>query len=185
MSTTAAGVALNQAHESGGTEARAVHTERWRLANGDAVDVVLVRARFCGPKSGNGVTMPKVHGRCVPSVVYFATRPGRKGGFANFLGHGAAHMTAEAQKARATFRIFPDVPDLLVRCTIPRAGGGTVAGLCESKLYRSRGIEFLEHWPLSRPAGHRNTAGWVVTLDHSNRVVGVRSTGSTPPQAQS
>ena len=73
-------MALNQAREYGGTEAQAVRTERRRIANGDAVDVVLVRARFCGPKNGNGVTMPKMHGRCVPSVVYFATQPGRKGG---------------------------------------------------------------------------------------------------------
>lgn len=185
-STTAAGVALNQAREYGGTEAQAVRAERWRIANGDAVDVVLVRARFCGPKNGNGVTMPKIHGRCVPSVVYFATQPGRKGGFSNFLLHGAAHMTIQARRARATFRIFPDFPGLLVRCKIPRAGGGTVSGLCEAKLYRSRGIEFLEHWPLSRPHGDRHTAGWVVTLDRSGRaVVSVHRTGSTPPQATS
>ena len=184
-STTAAGVALNQARESGGTEAKAVRTERWRLANGDAVDVVLVRARFCGPKNGNGVTMPKIHGRCVPSVVYFATQPGRKGGFAAFLPHGAAHMTAEARRVRAAFRIFPDFPGLLVRCKIPRAGGGTVAGLCEAKLYRSRGIEFLEHWPLSKPTGDRNTAGWNVTVDRSGRARSVERLGSRPPQATS
>jgi hypothetical protein len=185
-STSPADVAVNQAHEYGGTEAQAVRTERRRIANGDAVDVVLVRARFCGPKKGhNGVTMPKVHGRCVPSVVYFATQPGRKGGLATLLLPGAARMTAEARKARTVFRIFPDVPDLLVRCRIPRAGGGTVAGLCEAKLYRSRGIEFLEHWPLSRPVGDRNTAGWVVTLDRGDHVVGVQRTGSTPPQATS
>jgi hypothetical protein len=184
-STTAADVALNQAREYGGTEAQAVRTERRRIANGDAVDVVLVRARFCGPKNGNGVTMPKMHGRCVPSVVYFATQPGRKGGFANFLGHGAAHLTAEAWKARARFRIFPDFPGLLVHCKIPRGAGGTVAGLCESKLTDDREVSFLEHWPLTRPQGQRNTAGWVVTLDDRDRVVGVHRTGSTPPQATS
>ena len=181
---TAADVALNQARESGGTQARAVHTERWRLSNGDAVDVVLVRARFCGPKNGNGVTI-KVHGRCVPTVVYFATQPGRKGGFSSFLLPGAARMTAEARKARAVLRIFPDFPGLLVRCKIPRAGGGTVAGLCEAEQYHSRGIEFLEHWPLAKAQGHRNTAGWIVTLDRRNRVVGVQRTGSMPPQATS
>lgn len=180
---TAASVALSQARESGGTEAQAVRTERWRLSNGDAVDVVLVRARFCG--THNGYTAPKVHGRCVPQVIYFATQPGHKGGFASFLAHGAAHLTAQARKARAVLRIFPDFPGLLVRCKIPRAGGGTVAGLCESKLYRSRDIEFLEHWPLTKPTGHRNTAGWVVTLDRSGRVNGVHRTGSTPPQATS
>jgi hypothetical protein len=94
-------------------------------------------------------------------------------------------MAAAAWKARPTFRIFPDIPDLLVRCKIPREGGGTVAGLCEAKLSARREIAFLEHWPLSKPQGHRNTAGWVVTLDRSNRVVGVRGTGSTPPQARS
>ena len=147
---------------------------------------MLVRGRFCGPKKGhNGVTMPKIHGRCVPSVVYFATQSGRKGGFANLLLPGAAQLTAQARKARATFRIFPDFPDLLVRCKIPRAGGGTVSGLCEAKLYRSRGIEFLEHWPLSRPIGDRNTAGWIVTVDRSGRAVSVEHTGSTPPQATS
>ena len=94
-------------------------------------------------------------------------------------------MAAAAWKARHAFRIFPDIPKLLVRCRIPRRGGGTFVGLCEAKLSARREVAFLEHWPLSKPQGHRNTAGWVVTLDRSNRVVGVRGTGSTPPQAQS
>jgi hypothetical protein len=182
--STASGVALNQAREYGGTEASPVRVERWQISNGDAVDVVLVRAKFCGG-TGNGATMPKIHGRCVPTVVYFATQPGHKGGFAGFLVHGDARRTAEARKARAAFRIFPDFPGLLVRCKIPRGGGGTVAGLCESKLTGSRAISFLEHWPLSKPVGHRNTAGWIVTLDGGGRVAGVQPTGSTPPQATS
>jgi hypothetical protein len=182
-STTAAGVALNQARESGGTQAQIVRVERWRISNGDAVDVALVRARFCGTK--NGFTAPKVHGRCVPQVIYFATQPGKKGGFATYLAHGSEHMTAEAHKARARFRIFPDFPDLLVRCKIPRGAGGTVAGLCESKLTGDREISFLEHWPLGKPHGLRHTAGWLVTLDQGDRVVGVHRTGSRPPQATS
>jgi hypothetical protein len=180
--TTATAVALHQARDYGGTQARALRVERWRIANGDAVDVVLVRARFCGTK--NGYTAPRIHGRCVPQEVYFATRPGAKAGFSDFLAHGHAQLAAAAWKARPAFRIFPRFPNLLVRCQIPRGGGGTVAGLCEAKLYRSRGIAFLEHWPLSRPQGQRNTAGWVVTLDRSDRVVSVRQTGSTPPQSQ-
>jgi len=181
--TTASGVALNQAREYGGTGANAVRVERWRISNGDAVDVVLVRAKFCGG-TGNGVTMPKIHGRCVPTVVYFATQPGHKGGVSGFLVHGDARRTAEARKARAAFRIFPDFPGLLVRCKIPRSGGGTVAGPCESKLTGNRAISFLEHWPLSKPVGHHNTADWVVTLD-GGRVAGVQLTGATPPQATS
>jgi hypothetical protein len=94
-------------------------------------------------------------------------------------------MAAAAWKARHAFRIFPDIPNLLVRCKIPSGRGDTLAGLCEAKPSASREIAFLEHWPLSKPHGHRNTAGWVVTLDRSNRVVGVRGTGSTPPQAHS
>ena len=180
---TASSVALNQARESGGTQAQVVRVERWRISNGDAVDVALVRARFCGTK--NGLTAPKVNGRCVPQVIYFATQPGKTGGFAAYLAHGSEHMTAAAHKARARFRIFPDFPDLLVRCKIPRGAGGTVAGLCESKLTDDRKISFLEHGPLSKPQGNRKTAGWVVTLDHSDRVVGVHRTGSRPPQATS
>ena len=180
--TTPATVALRQARAYGGTQASALRVERWRIANGDAVDVVLVRARFCGTK--NGFTAPKIHGRCVPQEIYFATRPGAKGGFADFLAHGDAQLAANAWKARPTFRIFPRFPGLLVRCKIPRGGGGTVPGLCEAKLYRSRGVEFLEHWPLSKPAGRRNTGGWVVTVDRSGRVVSVHGTGSTPPQLE-
>lgn len=181
--TTPASVALHQARDSGGTQTRAVREEHWRLANGDAVDVVLVRARFCG--TTNGFTAPKINGRCVPQEVAFATRPGAKAGFADFLAHGDAQLAAAAWKARPVFRVFPDIPNLLVRCKIPRAGGGTVAGLCEAKLSGSHGIAFLEHWPLSKPQGRRHTAGWVVTLDRSGRAVSVHSTGSTPPQAQS
>src|SRR5690242_13775726 len=97
-STTPATVAVRQARDSGGTEARALRLERWRIANGDAVDVVLVRARFCGTK--NGFTAPKIHGRCVPQEVYFATQPGKKGGFADFLAHGDAQRAVAAWKAR-------------------------------------------------------------------------------------
>lgn len=179
--TTPATVAVRQAHDSGGTEARALRVERWRIANGDAVDVVLVRARFCGTR--NGFTAPKIHGRCVPQEVYFATRPGAKGGFADFLAHGAAQRAAAAWKARPTFRMFPRFPGLLVRCKIPRGGGGTVRGLCEAKLEGDRAIAFLEHWPLSKPTGHRNTAGWIVTLDRRDRVVSVHTTGAMPPQS--
>ena len=181
--TTAASVAVDQARDSGGTQASAVRVEHWRLANGDAVDVVLVRARFCG--TSNGFTAPKINGRCVPQEVAFATRPGKKGGFQDFLAHGDAQRAAAAWRARPVFRIFPDIPSVLVRCKIPRGGGGTVAGLCEAKLSGTRGIAFLEHWPLAKAQGQRNTAGWIVTLDRGGRVVGVHRTGSTPPQLQS
>jgi len=78
-STTPGSVAVHQAIMSGGTQASALRVERWRISNGDPVDVVLVRARFCG--TDNGFTAPKVNGRCVPQEIYFATRPGAKGGF--------------------------------------------------------------------------------------------------------
>jgi hypothetical protein len=116
--------------------------------------------------------------------VYFAIRPGATGGFSTFFEHGATQMAAEAWKARPAFRIFPDIPDLLVRCKIPRGGGGTVVGLCEAKLSAPHQVAFLEHWPLNKPQGHRQTAGWVVTLDRSGRAVGIRPTGSKPPQAR-
>jgi len=110
---------------------------------------------------------------------------GPTGGFADFLAHGDARMAALAWKARPAFRIFPDFPNLLVRCKIPRGRGGTVAGLCEVKLSGPRGVAFLEHWPLRKPSGQRNTAGWIVTLDRSGRVVSVHGTGSTPPRPSS
>jgi hypothetical protein len=179
--TTATSAALREARDAGGTQPRTVRVERWRISNGDPVDVVLVRARFCG--TTNGVSMPKINGRCVPSEVYFALRPGATAGSSVFLQHGDAQLAREAWKARPAFRIFPDIPDLLVRCKIPRGGGGTVAGLCEAKLSAGREIAFLEHWPLSKPHGDRNTAGWVVKLDRSGRAV-VRGTGSAPPQSR-
>ena len=181
-SATPASVAVHQAIMSGGTQASALRVERWRISNGDPVDVVLVRARFCG--TDNGYTAPKIDGRCVPQEVYFATRPGAKGGFSDFLAHGDAQRAAAAWKARRAFRIFPRLPGRLVRCKIPRTGGGSVAGRCEAKLSGSRGIAFLEHWPLDKPHGHRKTAGWVVTLDRGNRVLRVQRTGS-PLQARS
>ena len=180
--TTATSAALHEARDSGGAQPRAVRVERWRISNGDVVDVVLVRARFCG--TSNGYTAPKINGRCLPSQVSFAIRPGATAGGADFLARGEAQMTAAAWKARPAFRIFPDIPNLLVRCKIPRGGGGTVAGLCEAKPSAPREVAFLEHWPLNKPHGHRSTAGWVVTVDRGDRVVGVSRTGSTPPQAQ-
>ena len=184
-STTSTSAALRAVRDSGGTQAHAVRVERWRISNGDLVDVVLVQARFCG--TSNGFTAAKVDGRCVPSDVSFAIRPGGSaGGPSTFFGHGAVRMADEARKARAAFRRFPAIPDLLVRCKIHRGDGGTVAGLCESKLSaRPREVDFLEHWPLSKPQGQRNTAGWIVTLDRRGRVVGVHRTGSTPPQSRS
>jgi hypothetical protein len=181
-SMTSSRTALREARDYGGTQPSVTRVERWRIANGDAVDVVLLRARFCG--TTNGVTMPKVHGRCLPTEVYFAVRPGATAGFANFLDHGTARMVAKAWKARRAFGIFPDFPGLLVRCKIPRGGGGTVAGLCEAKLSGSNGVDFLEHWPLGKPSGHRHTTGWVVTFDPSGRAV-VHGTESTPLQSSS
>jgi hypothetical protein len=143
------------------------------------VDVVLVRARFCG--TSNGYSAQKVNGRCLPSEVYFAIRPGATGGFSAFLERGGAQMAATARKARPAFRLFPHIPNLLVRCKIPRGVGGTVSGLCEDKLIAPREVAFLEHWPLSKPTGHRNTAGWVVMFDRSGRVLGVRGTGPRHP----
>jgi hypothetical protein len=181
--TTSTSAALRAARDAGGTEPRAVRVERWRISNGDAVDAVLVQARFCGTK--NGFTAPKVDGRCVPSDVYFAIHPGETGGPSTFFAHGSVRMADEARKARPAFRLFPAIPDLLVRCAIPRRGGGTVAGLCETKLSRPREVDFLEHWPLNEPYGHRNSGGWVVTLDRSGRVAAVHAVGSAPPQSQS
>jgi hypothetical protein len=180
--TTATSVALREARDAGGTQTHPVRVERWRISNGDRVDVVLVRARFCG--TTNGVSMPKINGRCLPTEVYFEVRPGETVGGSTFLQHGQARLAARAWKARPVFRIFPDIPDLLVRCKIPRGAGGSVAGLCEAKLQSARKIAFLEHWPLSKPHGQRNTGGWVVTLDHSGRVADVTPTGSVPPQAR-
>jgi hypothetical protein len=183
MTTTSA--ALRDARDSGGTQAHAVRIERSRISNGDAVDVVLVQARFCG--TSNGYTAAKVNGRCVPSDVYFAIHPGETGGPSTFFAHGEVRMADEARKARVAFRFFPAIPDLLVRCKIPRGGGGTVVGLCESKTTGAgpREVDFLEHWPLSKPYGQRSSGGWVVTLDRSGGVVGVHRTGSTPPQLRS
>lgn len=183
--TTSTSAALRDVRDSGGVQAHAVRVERWRISNGDLVDAVLVQARFCG--TSNGFTAAKVDGRCVPSDVSFGIHPGgTTGGPTTFFGHGAVRMADAARQARAAFRLFPAIPDLLVRCKIPRRGGGTVAGLCESKLSsRPREVDFLEHWPLSKPQGQRNTAGWVVTLDGGSHVVGIHRTGSTPPQLQS
>jgi hypothetical protein len=179
--TTPTSGALRETRDFGGTQPRVVSVERWRISYGDPVDVVLVRARFCG--THNGFSSPKINGRCLPSEAYFALRSGATAGSSVFLEHGASQMTAEAWKARPAFRIFPRIPDLLVRCRIPHGGGATVAGLCEAKLSGPREVAFLEHWPLSKPTGHRNTAGWVVTLDRSGRIVSVHDTGSIPPQS--
>ena len=120
----------------------------------------------------------------LPAGVTFLLRPGARAVGADFTPHGYAYKVAQAWRARPTFRIFPDIAGVLGRCTIPRGGGGTVAGLCEAKLYRSRQVAFLEHWPLSKPPGGRHTAGWIVTLDRSARAVTVHVTGSTPPKYQ-
>jgi hypothetical protein len=83
---------------------------------------------------------------------------------------------------------FSDIPGLLARCRIPRGGprGGAIAGLCQSNalsmLHGDTRAEFLEHWPLSRPQGSRNTSGWVVTLDRQGHLRSVRRTSQTPPQ---
>ena len=52
--TTPISAALHDARDAGGAQPHAVRAERWRISNGDPVDVVLVRARFCG--TGNGFT---------------------------------------------------------------------------------------------------------------------------------
>lgn len=154
-SSTVGAVALHEARASGGTQTRVVRVERRRMANGDAVDVVLVRAHFCG--TDNGVTMPKIHGRCLPTEVYFAIPPGENGGMAAFLQHGTAHMVAEARRARPGLRLFPDIPDLLVRCvraSLRRVGWRPHARLTVLAIASSAAVFVLF---AARP-GHAGTA---------------------------
>jgi hypothetical protein len=96
---------------------------------------------------------------------------------------------AHARRARSQLAIFPDFNGEMVRCEIPRAGAssGAIAGTCVTYALPAdhfRRVEFMEHWPQSRPSGSRNKAGWVVTLGRDGRVRSVTVTGR-PPQLRS
>jgi hypothetical protein len=187
-SVTQAG--LHAARESGGADPSVTRIERVRTATGDAVDVVLVRAKFCASDGENGASIPSPSGGCGPNYAWFQFTPkDHKIGFSTFLPHGAVEAVAEARRSVSVLSTFSDIPGLLARCRIPRGGsrGGTIAGLCQSKVPGTLDdgdtrAQFLENWPLSRPQSSRNTSGWIVTLDRQGHVRSVHTTGQTPPQ---
>lgn len=103
--------------------------------------------------------------------------------------HGAAQAVAKARRSVSVLHTFSATPSVLSRCEIPQGGsrGGTIAGLCQSTDLGSlrngdRRVEFLEHWPLSKPRGSRKSGGWIVILDRSGQVLSADMTGRLPPQ---
>src|SRR5207302_872173 len=56
-------------------------------------------------------------------------------------------------------------------------------GTCTTKLMAGNGgrpvLAFIDHW---RQGKRELTGGWIVTLRHDLRVLGVRTTGTSPPQ---
>jgi hypothetical protein len=190
--TTTAKEALNVAKESGGADPSVTRIERVRDANGHAVDVVLVRADYCAA-GGNGASTPSPGGGCGPNYAWFSISPKthKLAGISTFLAHGAVQAVASARRSVPVLRTFSAIPGLLARCKIPRGGsrGGTIAGLCQSNdlgplRNGDRRIAFLEHWPLGKPHGSRNSGGWIVILDRSDQVLRADMTGRLPPQLQ-
>lgn len=187
-SVTKAG--LDAARASGGSEPSVTRIERVRQANGEPMNVVLVRANYCASGDENGASIPSPGGGCGPNYAWFSVSPDthKIAGISTYLNHGAVEAVAEARRSVPVLRSFSAIPGLLARCKIPRAGsrGGTVAGLCRSEdlgplRNGDRRVEFLEHWPLGKPRGSRDTGGWIVTLDR-NGVASVHTTGRRPPQ---
>jgi len=111
-----------------------------------------------------------------------------------FWGLTASEVSAiaQARKASALFRIFPDTPALYLRCAIPRGGSQIVGrphnsrrltGTCSTVVEPSshvRQVTFVETFRLS-PSSKTTEAGWVVTLSRHGRVKSIRVTGE-PPQ---
>jgi hypothetical protein len=188
--TSATQAALHAAHDFGGASPSVTRLERVRLANGDPMDVALVRARFCATAGEDGASIPSPNGACGPNYAWFTLTPDKHQAHASaFLEHGGVQAVAEARKSVSVLRTFSDIPGLLARCRIPRGGprDGAIAGLCQSDdlgaLHNGgRRVEFLEHWPLSKPHGSRSTAGWIVTLDPQGAIRKVQRTGQTAPQ---
>lgn len=152
------------------------------------------RARVDHVRLANGYPKDLVeawgHCSCGATYAWVALTPGgQDGGGTAFLPAAEVGNVAAARRASRNLRLFPRFPGLLVRCSIPRAAltARPIAGLCSTGEQRSadthgRSVEFLEHWPLSKPVGSRSTGGWIVTLGRGGRVLGIRPTGQTPPQ---
>jgi hypothetical protein len=188
--TTVTQAGLHAAHESGGAQASVTRIERVQVASGAPVDVVLVRAKYCAGEGENGASIPSPGGACGFNYAWFqVTAEDHEIGFSTFLPHGAVEAVTEARRSVPVLRTFSEIPGLLARCKIPRGGprSGTIVGLCQSNALSTlhngdTRAEFLEHWPLSKPHGARNTSGWIVTLDRQGHVRAVHTTGPTPPQ---
>lgn len=190
--TTSATEALNAAKESGGADPSVARVERIREASGRPVDVFLVRATYCAA-GGKGVSTPSLGQGCGPNYAWFAISADKHklAGVSTFLAHGAVQAVADARRSVPVLRTFSAIPGLLARCKIPRGGprGGTVAGLCQSEDLGTlrngdRRITFLEHWPLGKPQGTRNSGGWIVILDPRGHVLSADMTGRLTPQLQ-
>jgi hypothetical protein len=160
--------------------------ETVRIENGDQHAIARLEGHFrfvpsCpGPAAGH-----KSH--CGPFWTRYAVlelSPSSRQ-FAGYWGSSATEETeyAAARQAAPQLGIFPDFANLVVRCTIPGGWGGTIAGTCSTQPGRGKGqLELAEHWPLSRPAGTRYRAGWIVSFDPSGKIASVIRTGDLPPQ---
>jgi hypothetical protein len=167
--------------------------ERVREPNGTAMDVVLVRANYCASGDENGASIPSPGGGCGPNYAWFSVSPDthKIAGMSAYLNHGAVQAVEKARGSDPVLGTFSAIPSLLARCRLPHGGarGRPIAGLCQSRDLGPLGngdrrVEFLEHWPLGKPQGSRNTGGWIVTLDRNGQVLSVHTTGRTPPQLQ-
>jgi hypothetical protein len=119
---------------------------------------------------------------CHPRYAAFGVKPGSHTAQISWgLSSSQIAAIARARRARRSFRIFPDLTSVNVRCSIPRGGppGGTVTGTCTTGARppnHVRRVEFMEIWP-----PNWTPAGWVVTLSRSGRVQSIRVIGQ-PPQ---
>lgn len=186
-------VALQEAkqHLPGDASTKVIRVDSVQDAGGANLAVAILKGNFTLPMScGLGT------GRCRPQharyyTIAFSLRHPDSWN-AGPTSSAALDAIAQARKANPLFKMFPDFPDLGVRCTIPRGGShpGTIPGQCHTAyetLNHTRVVEFGETWPLASipPSGygpHETSARWIVTLGRSGHVQSIQVRGHHPPQ---
>jgi hypothetical protein len=177
----------------GDPHATVVGTQNVQALSGAHLTVVVMKGGSqglgCGyalPYPGGGTTQPAY--RCPHSSDAFVLLNPTSYADGGELEITQAQVAAIA-KARATsrrFRMFPDVIELTVRCTIPHASssGGPLPGMCATTAIpfggRVRCVAFSEGWQRTA-SGKLRTAGWVVTFSGDGHVQSIRA-AAHPPQ---
>jgi hypothetical protein len=175
---------------AGDPHAVVLHTETVRTLNGLPMTLVLLK-----PSGSTGLGCIEALSYTGSSLTPGCPRTSYEAVGLNPTTHAYAGdweidkaVLAAIDRAKATsprFKVFPDIDQLTIRCTIPGVSARhTLPGMCAITVLLPRKhvgcVAFSEAWR-ARPASKLSIRGWIVRLDRTGHVQSTRMTAH-PPQ---